>query len=98
MSVRDPTEISSRAFVGYPVQADLFLICYYCILLYVGSLSNKNQSIDQSIIHRLFEGLNPQFESSMQPGTLNKKFRLSIICHTVRYNQGGIIYTLQLIG
>ena len=30
--------------MGYPVQADLFLICYHCILLYVGSLSNKNQS------------------------------------------------------
>ena len=48
MSVRDPIGISSRAFVGYPVQADLYLICYYCILLYVGSLSNKNQSINQS--------------------------------------------------
>ena len=40
-----PLEISSWAFVGYPVQADLFFICYYCILLYVGSLSNKSQSI-----------------------------------------------------
>ena len=39
--------------MGYPVQADLFLICYYCILLYVGSLSNKiNQSINQSIRER----------------------------------------------
>ena len=43
-----PLEISSWAFVGYPVQADLILICYSCIL-YVGSLANKNQSINQSV-------------------------------------------------
>ena len=38
-------EISFRAFVGNPVQADLILICYSFILLYVGGLANKiNQS------------------------------------------------------
>ena len=42
-------EISSRALVGYPVQADLILTCSSCVLLYVGSFANKNQSINQSI-------------------------------------------------
>ena len=46
---RAPHWKCSRASVGFLVQADSILICYSCILLFVGSLANKNQSINRSI-------------------------------------------------
>ena len=55
MSVGDPLEISSRAFVGYPVQADLILICHSCILLYVGNLAKENQPINLGISNLVYD-------------------------------------------
>ena len=47
VAVSHPGDKLSSFRAGYPVQADLICICYYCIL-YVGSLANKNQSINHA--------------------------------------------------
>ena len=75
--------------MGYPVQADLFLICYYCILLYVGSLSNKiNQSIYKGQnLHNHIVRSSRAFTSTYRKSPLTHLRALTYVTYVIMYTQ-----------